>query len=454
MLKKKKGFNKVQKSLQCKLLREGFDLTATKARYNEAVAFYFALVNTFPEHVLSDDCELSGWYAYEALTCKGSQYEFRIDIPAVLRRSAIRKAIGAWCSWNSNYQKWLARPRKHKHHKPPVQPRQFNFSPGYDAGMWKEDTGNSIVLKILVKGQWKWIKFHYLSPNYQHDDNGLNGWHKASSSLVIKASNAFITFTLQKYIPATGGCQKLLAKGSVRVLGVDIDLDRYIAILSVLEIAANDKVVEVARRFIKQTHHTQLRKRDLGLIAIRMKKTGIVHKGFCSKRWAKISQKEKEVGRAIARQIVEFAQHWQCSVICFEHLLNLKPCKGKYSKLSNQKRAYWLKSKVFHEVNRVAFQDYGILTTRVNPRDTSRLDPWGQELARLDNYSGKLAIHLIQQGQLENIYQKGANFVVNVKTSYSAHSGLNAARNIGLKAILRHRTQAVFVLPKASDKVI
>ncbi|GAA6617731.1 hypothetical protein [Scytonema sp. NUACC26] len=454
MLKKKKGFNLIQKSLRCKLLRQGFDLTSTKARYNEAVSFYFALVNTFPEHVLSDDCELSGWYAYEALSSKGSQYEFRIDIPAVLRRSAIRKAIGAWCSWNSNYQRWLARPQKHKHHKPPVQPRRFNFSPSYDAGMWKKDTGSSIMLKILVKGQWKWIKFHYQAPNYQHDDTGLNGWHKASSSIVTKGDNAFITFTLQKYVSATGGCKKLLANDSVRILGVDTDLENNIAILSVLEIAANDEVVEVTRHFIKQTNHTKLRKRDLGLIAIRMRKTGIVKKGFCNQRWEKISNRENEAGRAIAREIVEFAMYWNCSVISFEHLKNLKPCKGKYSKRSNQKRAYWLKSKVFNEVSRIAFQDYGILTTRVNPRDTSRLDPWGQELARLDNYSGFLAINLIKEGKLENSYQKGANFVVNINTSYSAHSGLNAARNIGLKAILRHRTNAIFVLRKASDKVI
>ncbi|WP_207714450.1 hypothetical protein [Scytonema sp. UIC 10036] len=157
---------------------------------------------------------------------------------------------------------------------------------------------------------------------------------------------------------------------------------------------------------------------------------------------------------SIAREIVEFALAWNCSVISFEHLKNLKPCKGKYSRRSNQKRAYWLKSKVFHEVSRIAFQDYGILTTRVNPRDTSRLDPWVQELARLNNYSGKLAINLIKEGKLENSYQKGANFVVNINTYYSAHSGLNAARNIGLKAILRHRTNAIFVLRKASDKVI
>ena len=180
-----------------------------------------------------------------------------------------------------------------------------------------------------------------------------------------------------------------------------------------------------------------------------MKKTGIIGEGFCSLLWCKLSNRENEAGKSFARQIVEFAFLWQCSIISFEHLKSLKPCRGKYSRRSNQKRAYWLKSKVFHEVSRVAFQDYGILTNRVNPRNTSLLDPWGNNLARLDNYSGSTAQTLIKSGELENIYQPGANFVVNIDSNYSTHSGLNAARNIGLKAILRHRTNAVLVLRKA-----
>ncbi len=51
MPKKKKGFNIVTKSAKCKLERNGFDLTETKAAFNEVVSFYFALVNTHPEGV-------------------------------------------------------------------------------------------------------------------------------------------------------------------------------------------------------------------------------------------------------------------------------------------------------------------------------------------------------------------------------------------------------------------
>lgn len=93
----------------------------------------------------------------------------------------------------------------------------------------------NILLKIKIKGQWKWVKFDYQRPEFVHEQSGLNGWHKASPSIVIKGNKAYLTFSLQKYIPATGGIKNQLAFNSVRVLGVDMDLDRNIAILSVLE---------------------------------------------------------------------------------------------------------------------------------------------------------------------------------------------------------------------------
>ncbi len=49
MLKKKKGYNIVNKSLRCKLLRDGFDLLETKTAYNEVVFFFFLLIDKHPE---------------------------------------------------------------------------------------------------------------------------------------------------------------------------------------------------------------------------------------------------------------------------------------------------------------------------------------------------------------------------------------------------------------------
>lgn len=122
--------------------------------------------------------------------------------------------------------------------------------------------------------------------------------------------------------------------------------------------------------------------RDLGRIAQTMSKTGIIHEGFCFKKWKKIRLREAQMGRKVARQIVNLLAGYNCKFVAFEHLGNLRPCKGKYSRRSNQKRSYWLKSKIFNNVRTSAYQDYGILTTRVNPRNTSRLDPWGNQVHR------------------------------------------------------------------------
>ncbi len=435
MLKKKKGFNIVTKSLRCKLLREGFDLSETKAAFNEAVNFFFELIEMHPEGLDIPIKNNGGWRYYELLVIGDNpQYEFILKgFPSPLRRAAIRKAIGAYRSWRTSYEKWLQRGKRHSSHRPPMKPRSFNFAPSFDAGMRKEDDGFSIILKLLVKEQWKWVKFYYQSPPCTND------WVKGSPSLICKGKTAYLTFALEKYIPATGGTKKVMAADSFRVCSIDIDLDRHIAIASVLETDARGNVWEVARRFINQKNHVKRRKRDLGLIAMKMSKTGIIHEGFSANKWQKLHNREIEFSRAKARELVEFAFVHQCSVIVFEHLVNLKSCRGKYSRRSNQKRAYWLKSRVFNQTKDIAYRDYGILTTRVNPRNTSRLDPWDNPLWR----GNKFPASLLDYAE----YQPGASLVANT-AGYKAHSGLNAARNIGLKAILRHRTNPHYLRGK------
>lgn len=160
VLKKRKGYAIETKSLRCKLLRDGIDLTETKVAFNEIVQFYYFVVNTDPTAVDIPVIENGGWRFYELLTIgEDARYPLPFECPVQFRRSAIRKAIGAYQSWRANYTRWLNRPQRQKHHKPPVPPRKFNFSPSFDSGVWKEDTGATILLKIRRNGQWVWVKF-------------------------------------------------------------------------------------------------------------------------------------------------------------------------------------------------------------------------------------------------------------------------------------------------------
>ena len=267
-LKKRRGFSIESKSLRCKLLRDGIDLKETKTAFNEVVEFYYYLINTDPTGIDIPVTENGGWRFYELLTIgEDAQYPLPFDCPAEFRRSAIRKAIGAYQSWRSNYLRWAKRSKRHKHHRPPVPPRKFNFSPSFDSGIWKQDTGGTILLKIRRNGQWLWVKFEY--QGYSIDQE----WVKGSPSIVLKGGTAYLTFVVERYVPATGGMKMVMAQDSVRVLGVDIDLDKNAAICTVLETDAKGNTVEIARHFIKQPALVKRRKRDLGQIAKRMKAT-------------------------------------------------------------------------------------------------------------------------------------------------------------------------------------
>ncbi|MCU0543737.1 MAG: hypothetical protein MUE44_16405 [Oscillatoriaceae cyanobacterium Prado104] len=420
MLKRQKGFSIVTKSVKAKLLRNGFDMTETKVAYNEVVHFYFLLVDSDPDGLSIPVKEDGGWRCYELKT---QAHPFIEGFPSPLKRAAIRQAIGAWESWNTTYQKWVNRPKKMRHHRPPVQPRMFNFNPQYDSGMWKEDDGFSIVLKILVGGTWKWVKHFYQCTDISAE------WVKGSPRLQVNKQGFWLVFPLEKYVPATGGIKGVMSKSSFRTCGIDMDLDKHIAICTILETNDRGDTTEIARHFINQSSHVARRKRDLGQIAILMGKTGIVSKDFAKSFWDRLSTREVEYGRAVSREIVEFAKYWQAEIISFEHLGNLRPKRGKYSRRSNQKRAYWLKGKIYEQVKRIAYQDYAILTTRVNPRNTSRLSPWDEMVWRGNVFPASILEY--------EEYQFGAPLVATIN-GYKAHSGINAARNIALKAIKRH----------------
>lgn len=132
----------------------------------------------------------------------------------------------------------------------------------------------------------------------------------------------------------------------------------------------------------------------------------------------------------IANEIIEFAHRHGCKVIVFEHLGNLRPKRGKYSKRSNQKRTYWLKDKIVDNVRRIAYQRYAILTARVNPKNTSKhcaID--GVAVWRGNHYLPTL-LDFCQP------YQFGGKCFATV-TGHRGSSALNAARNIGLRFLSR-----------------
>src|SRR5258706_14758108 len=87
--------------------------------------------------------------------------------------------------------------------------------------------------------------------------------------------------------------------------------------------------------------------------------------------WNKIRHVDEQIAHLVSARIVQFAKEHEATILVFEHLGNLKPARGNYSHRSNSKRAFWMKGRIFNYSKYKAYNE-GILTSRVNPRNTSR----------------------------------------------------------------------------------
>ncbi|MEW6663578.1 MAG: transposase [Bacillota bacterium] len=141
--------------------------------------------------------------------------------------------------------------------------------------------------------------------------------------------------------------------------------------------------------------------------------------------WNKLRNIDDYEAHRVSRRIVEFALEHGASIIVFEHLGKFKPEKGKYSRRANSKRSYWLRGRIFHYTRYKAWE-YGIITSRVSPRNTSKLcASCGAEVARHG-----------EKDKPEG-YRPGAPLFT-CKCGNRGNADLNAARNIAKKFFSRY----------------
>lgn len=443
-LAKLKGHRIETKTLHTKLLRDGFNLSETNQMFSDVTLFFLLIIKNDPYGAITTGVDEKRYYEPRFFGSEPTQ-TFPFDVPQPFRRAALSKACGIYKSWKSNYDNWVARvvarkAKKHgkptKKHRPPVLPTCLKLNATMYSGMFKEDTGTYVMLKILVGSQWKWVKFTYQSAPISPE------WKKSTPAIITKSDGSvWLNWTIERYQVATGGIKTVMQDGN-RICSVDTDLDGEIMKAVVLDVDADGSVNELARTTLNgHRSHVKRRKLRLGKIAKSMSKTGIVNKGFASTRWEQIKRSEREAANQLSSELIDFAQRWGCAVIVFEFLGNLKPQKGRYSKRSNTKRAYWLKSKVMDEVARKARQNHNILIAKVNPRNTSKLSAKdGSEVLRTNDMD---VAELIANNpkvwdtfKLTEGYHPGSLAVT--RNSYLINSGYNAARNIGIKFLARY----------------
>ena len=355
---------------------------ANQALFNRVVAFYFEVIQAHAK--VLDLSTKEALTALETLTHATSKnrapvmplMEIAQDIPAMFRRAAINAALGSARAFFSKLQSWRVRKEKHEAkparkgkqkpftERPPVPPRTWNKSVPLYAGMWKERSGSSILLKVWTGTCWSWIKVRRLRRDVK------TGYVMGSPALVRRGKIWWLHTPIEKTFMAPPKIAEQITKTETKICSVDLNMGEQLAVCTVQTVEGTI----LATRFIGGGREISgFRKQLLGRIARNRSKTGIMAQGEQDNAnlWRKIRNADEQMAHLVSARIVQFAASQGAGVLVFEHLGNLKPEKGKYSRRGNTKRAFWMKGRIFTYAKYKAWNQ-GIITSRVNPRNTSR----------------------------------------------------------------------------------
>ncbi len=406
---------------------------AHQALFNQVVAFYFEVIQAH-ERVLKLSSK-EALTALEKLTHATERNPHPVmplstigeAIPAMFRRAAIHAALGSARSFYAHLKKWRARKEKAEGkgkkftERPPVPPRMWKKSVTLYAGMWKDRTKRSLVIKVWTGRCWSWLKCH-LTGRALPEGRALG-----SPSLVRHGDRWWLHTPVEKQFAAPPTiAQQVTAIPGTNICAVDLNLDGHTAVCTV---QTTEGTILFTRFIGGGRAISGFRKRQLGRIARNRKQTGIIAAGEQDNTtlWRKLRSRDESFAHLVSRRIVDCAQEQGATILVFEHLGNLKPTKGKYSKRGNEKRAYWMKGRIFRYARYKAWHE-GILTSRVSPRNTSR------ECARCGNLVARYA-----EGDPAEGYTPGAPLVLCSACGMRGNADRNASLKIGQRLLERYQ---------------
>ena len=413
---------------------------ANQVLFNRVVAFYFDCIQAHEGILTLKNKE--ALTALEKLTHATESNPNPImplsdlapAIPAMFRRAAINAALGSARAFSSSLKKWRTRKEEHAAKqtkkgkkrpwsaRPPVPPRSWNKSAPFYAGLWHERHTHSIVLKVWTGSCWSWLKIHTLGRDLPGD------FQMGSPQLVRKGDRWWLHTPIEKTFEAPAKVREHLTAAATRICALDLNLDQHLAVCSVQTV---DGTI-LATSFIGNgTAVAGCRKQLLGRIARNRSQTGIMAENEQDNAdlWAKLRHVDEQIAHLVSSRIVQFAQENGASILVFEHLSTLKPEQGKYSRRSNRKRAYWMKGRIFRYAKYKAWHAGGIITVRVNPRNTSR------ECHRCHGL-----VVRYNQGQPKAGYTPGAALCFCPQCQMRDHADRNASLRVAQRLI--ERTQA------------
>ncbi len=406
---------------------------ANQALFNRVVAFYFEVIQAH-ERVL-DLSTKEALTALEKLTHATDANltpimplsEIAQDVPAMFRRAAINAAIGSARSFYAHLRHWRIRKEKARakgkkfSERPPVPPRTWNKSVPFYAGQWKERRASSLVLKVWTGTCWSWVKVRVLGRCLPTETE------RGSPSLVRKGEQWWLHTSVEKKFSSPKKIeQQVTTNGETRICAIDLNLNEHLAVCTVQTVEGTI----LATSFIGGGREISgFRKKLLGRIARNRHTTGILAENEQDNAdlWRKLKHVDEHVAHLVSARIVQFATKHEASILVFEHLGTLRPEKGKYSHRGNRKRAYWMKGRILNYAKYKAWNQ-GIITSRVNPRNTSR------ECHRCHN----LVIRYDARQPAED-YTPGASLVLCEQCHMRGHADRNASLVIGQRLLARYQ---------------
>ena len=404
---------------------------ANQVLFNQVAAFYFEVIQAHAG--VLDLPNQEALTALERLTHTTKKnpnpvmplIALREDIPAMFRRAAIHAALGSARSFSSHLAKWQKRKDKATAkgkkftERPPVPPRSWNKSAIFYAGQWKQRTDSSLVLKVWTGTCWSWVKVRTTGRKWPADVE------MGSPSLIRHGKQWWLhTPQIKQFASPSKIAKQVLTGTQTKICAVDLNLNEQLAVCTIQTVEGTI----LATKFIGGGREISgFRKKQLGRIARNRRKTGIIAEGEQDNAglWRKITHVDEHIAHLVSARIVQFAKEHGATILAFEHLGNLKPAKGKYSHRGNSKRAFWMKGRIFKYAKYKAYHE-GILTGRVNPRNTSR------DCARCHSAVARYARCQPAEG-----YTPGAPLVLCRECGMAGNADRNASLVIGQRLITR-----------------
>ena len=303
----------------------------TKDIYNQVVLFYY---NLLLENI--DFLNLSNQYCLRELekltilsrTGEKPKNYLDMDLPTYFRRAAINQGIGAVRSY-INLLDGYEKGEYSKRNEPSIA-TEFNCSPVFYQGMYKDLTKDSVKLKLWNGYKWEW--FHTKLKGREFDDKSAS----MSPTLVINSQYVMMHLPVREVVNDVRTVKERMQDENLKVCGISFSNTDNLAICTILNKNGEfvkSKFISGGNFYKSQTENvlSQIKKhRQQG----KKQLDKADHKTY----WEKLNRIRQNTAHKVSKEIIDFCIQNDVKVISiskleddvngFEHRV------GKYSPIT------------------------------------------------------------------------------------------------------------------------